>query len=371
MQATLSDVTEAIEAFAPLDLAEPWDRPGLQVGDPGAAVRTIVVALDPSFRAVSEATRRGADLLVTHHPLFLNPLERLDLTTPSGRVVAESVRSGLGLYAAHTNLDRADGGVNDALANRLGLVDQRPFSPGEPQVKLVVTVPEGQESPVCDAIASACGGRLGETVSCTFAFLSTGSFASVDETHSAAGRPGAGERVEQARLEALVPRSRCDRVRRAVIAAHPGDEPAIEVYSLEGRSKLGALGRMGRLAQPRVFGEWAREAARRLGAEGARLVGDPGIHVETVAVCGGSGAALWREASRAGAQVLVTGDVRYHIALEAAADGVALLDVGHAPSEKVAPEVIQEVLSVWAEETGTELEVETFWEPDPFTLVPP
>jgi dinuclear metal center YbgI/SA1388 family protein len=320
---------------------------------------------------VSEATRRGADLLVTHHPLFLNPLERLDLTTPSGRVVAESVRSGLGLYAAHTNLDRADGGVNDALATRLGLVDQQPFAPGEQQVKLVVTVPVGQESPVRDAIASACDGRLGDTLSRPFTFRVTGTVAPVDEAGSAAGRPGAGECVEQTRLEALVPRSRCDRVRRAVIGAHPWDEPAIEVYPLEGRSELGALGRMGRLAQPRVLGEWARDAARRLGAEGARLVGDLDAHVETVAVCGGSGAALWREAARAGAKVLVTGDVRYHTALEAAAGGMALLDVGHAPSEKVAPEVIQKVLNVWAKETGTELEVETFWEPDPFTLLQP
>ncbi|NTU59580.1 MAG: Nif3-like dinuclear metal center hexameric protein, partial [Deltaproteobacteria bacterium] len=141
MGVTLLEVTKALEAFAPLGLAEPWDRPGLQAGDPEARVEAVVVALDPSAAAVARAAERGAQLVVTHHPLLLSPLSRLDCSEPVGKLLADCLRRGIALYAAHTNLDRADGGVNDALAGKLGLREVRPLCEGEDQVKLVVTVP--------------------------------------------------------------------------------------------------------------------------------------------------------------------------------------------------------------------------------------
>ena len=280
MGVTLSDVAGAIEAFSPVGLAEPWDRPGLQVGDPRAPVRTVFVALDPSPRAVSEAVRQRAQLLATHHPLFLHPLDRVDLSSPAGRVVSELLLSGVGLYSAHTNLDRAEGGVNDALARRLGLEEVRAFGQGEPQVKVVVGVSD---------------------------------------------------------------------------LANP--------------SPRRSAGRLGRLPKPRRAAEWAQDAARALGTDGARLSGPPETWLQDVAVCGGSGSSLWREAQREGAQGLVTGDVKYHTALEAAIEGFCLLDLGHATSERVAVEVMAAVFRRWAERAGTELDVRTFWEPDVFLPV--
>ncbi|MHB8765276.1 MAG: Nif3-like dinuclear metal center hexameric protein, partial [Deferrisomatales bacterium] len=259
-------VAAALEAVAPLELAETWDRPGLQVGDPSATVERALVALDPSLAAAREASLRGFQLLVTHHPLFLKPLHRLDASTAQGRVAFELVRAGVGLYSAHTNLDRAEGGVNDALARRLGLGDLRPLGPGVPQ---------------------------------------------------------AG----------------------------------------------GALGRVGRLAAPAALGPWCRGAARCLGSRAPRLVGDPEAIIEHVAVCGGSGASLWPLALQAGAQLLVTGDIRYHEALEAREAGLALLDVGHGPSEQVAVEVLAQALSGWRAPGGRRLQVEILRQPEPFETV--
>ncbi len=266
MRPTVSEAARAIEALAPLSLAESWDRPGLQLGDPQAHLSTVVVALDPSPAAVTLALARGAELLVTHHPLFLEPLHRLDLSTPQGRKIRDLLCGGVAVYAAHTNLDRARGGVNDRLAARLGL-----------------------------------------------------------------------EEVED-------------------LGAEPDGRPA--------------LGRVGRLAAPRRLGEFAREAARALGAPTARVVGDPDRRVERVAVCGGSGASLWPAARAAGAQVLVTGDVRHHAALDAREAGMALVDVGHATGERVAVEILAGVVRDWGEAAKRGVRVEVLEVQEPWSPVP-
>ncbi len=369
MAPTLADVARALEELAPPGLAEPWDHPGLQVGDPRSRVEAVVVALDPSPGALAEALRRNAQLLVTHHPLLLDPLRRLDLSAPLPRLVADFLRADVGVYAAHTNLDKAEGGVNDALAERLGLQEVRSLGPGEPLCKLVVTVPVGYEEPVRRALAAAGAGRIGRYEGCSFGCRGEGVFVPRDGANPFLGTVGAEERVAETRLEAVARRSAAWRVAAAVRRAHPYEEPALDVYALEGRSAEGGLGRLGALPLPRRLGQWAGEVAGRLGATGARLVGEPQALVERVAVCGGSGASLWPEALAAGAQVLVTGDVKYHAALEARQAGLALLDVGHGPSERVAVDVIAARLTSWAECAGEELRVFPLWEPDLFAAV--
>jgi len=369
MAPTLAEVAGALEELAPRGLAEPWDRPGLQVGDPRSRVRAVVVALDPSPGALAEALRRSAQLLVTHHPLLLDPLPRLDLSTPLPRLVADFLRAEVGVYAAHTNLDRAEGGVNDALAERLGLRGVRSLGPGEPLCKLVVTVPVGYEEPVRRALAGAGAGRIGRYEGCTFGSRGEGVFVPREGARPFLGAVGQEERVAETRLEAVVRRSLAGRAAAEVRSAHPYEEPALDLYALEGLSAEGGLGRWGTLSAPRRLGEWAGEVAAQLGATGARLVGDPQRLVERVAVCGGSGSSLWPQAWSAGAQVLVTGDVKYHTALEARQAGLALLDVGHGPSERLAVDVLAGRLTAWAAREGEALQVYPLWEPDPFVTV--
>lgn len=154
---SLADTLHALEQFAPPLLAESWDRSGLQVGDPQALVRRVLIALDPSAETIAEASRRKADLIVTHHPLFLKSPESFDLSRPANRVAASLIREGIALYTAHTNYDRAEGGVNDLLARKLGLEDVRPLGKGEGLRKVVVTVPAGHENAVRSAMAEAGG----------------------------------------------------------------------------------------------------------------------------------------------------------------------------------------------------------------------
>ena len=262
----MARIAAAIEAVAPLALAESWDRPGLQVGSLDAPVARVLIALDPIPSVVEEAVRKGADLIITHHPLFLRAPSRLDWTTPVGRIVRLLAREGLSLYSAHTNLDRAPGGVSDWLAGRLGLEEVEPLQP-------------------------------------------------------APGWEGAG------------------------------------------------TGRMGTISRPEPLGEWARRAAQILGSECARLTGDPDRIVSRVAVCGGSGTSLWHEALAAGADVLVTGDLKHHTALDASAAGMAVLDLGHAPTEQGALEVMGRIVRALARAEGERLAVETWTPGEPWKPV--
>lgn len=361
----------ALEALAPPSLAEPWDRAGLQVGDPAAPVDAVLVALDPSPAAVAQAALAGAQLLVTHHPMFLDPLPQIDLSTSQGRLLTRCLGEGVAVYCAHTNLDRATGGVNDWLAQRLGLREIGPLGRGEPQVKLVVTVPAGYEAGILRALAGAGAGRIGRYRGCSFRSRGVGAFEPLEGAKPFRGRAGQGEEVEEVRVETVVDRSRVRAVRAALAQAHPYETAALDLYPLEGESAAGSLGRVGALEERRTLSDFATWVGRVLDAPGVRFVGDPMAPIDRIAVCGGSGASLWREARAAGAQLLVTGDVRYHQAVDARQAGFCLLDAGHAATEGVALECLATALRDWSVETGSELRVEMFREPDPFHWVAP
>ena len=368
MNVSLRQIAEAIEAFAAPGLAEPWDRSGLQVGDPEQTVHSVLVALDPSPAAVAEAERRGAELLLTHHPLLLKPLDRVDLSSPRGAVVARLLRAGIGLYAAHTNLDRAEGGVNDALARSLGLDQVGPLGAGELLVKLVLTVPVGYEPQVRQALFRAGAGRIGNYRDCSFGVRGEGTFQPHQGATPFLGEVGRPERVDETRLEVVAARAQLAAVVAAARQAHPYETPAIDTFPLEDRADSGTPGRIGVLAREWPLGKWASAVGRCLQAPGVRWVGDPETRVRRVAVCGGSGAELWGAAQQRGADVLVTGDVKYHAALDMAAAGFAVVDVGHGPSESVALQVLASRVASWAEGRGGP-EVTVFREPDPFRWV--
>lgn len=366
MGVPLSAVMRVLEALAPLGLAESWDRPGLQLGDPADLVEAVLVALDPSPEAVTQAILARAQLLVTHHPLLLDPLSRIDLSTPLGRLIARCLANGVAIYCAHTNLDRAGGGVNDRLGEQLQLRDLGPFLPGESQIKLTVTVPAGYEPAVLRALSSSGAGRIGRYGGCSFGCRGRGVFEPLEGAKPFVGRIGGRKVVEETRIETVVARSRIAEVRAAVLAAHPYEEAALDLYPLEGAASAGGLGRMGTLAQPSTLAAFAIEVGRLLDAPGVRFVGDPATRIERVAVCGGSAASLWQDAQRAGADALVTGDVKHHAARDAEAAGFSLVDAGHAATEAVALDCLSTALARWAPGPGQGLRVAAFREPDPF-----
>jgi dinuclear metal center YbgI/SA1388 family protein len=358
----VGDVARIIERAAPLALALPDDNPGLQAGRADAGVGGVLVALDPTPAAVRRAVRAKADLLVTHHPLFMDPLRRIDTGTATGAAAAAAIGAGISVYAAHTNLDAAPEGLAVAVAGRLGVEELRFLHPvnGPARVKVVVFAPAAAVGGLHAAMAAAGAGVIGRYDSCAFFGHGEGFFRPLAGARPAVGARGRLERVPEERLEMVAEAGALPAVLAAVRRAHPYEEPAVDCYPLL-PTPLGGFGCVGRVPSASL-GDFARRAARALGAE-ARLSGARVPRVRTVAVCPGSGGRLVPLAAAAGADAFVTGEVRYHNMREAEHHGIAIVELGHDRTEMPAVDLLARLIRGGLAAAGASIPVAIYKEP--------
>jgi len=318
---------------APAALAEEWDNPGLQVGSLGDKVDRVLVALTPLPEVFEEAEEIGANFLLFHHPLIFQSLKSVGTGSYPGDLIARAVKGDLIVYAAHTNYDAAPGGVSVALAKSLGLKDpSRVVVPKGALRKLVVFIPEDDADEISAAMTRA--GVIGEYTHCTLRTPGTGAFFGGEGTDPYTGEKDRLERMPEIRLENVVPAHAISRAVAAVRAAHPYEEPALDVYPIDGYPEGCGYGRVGRLPGPLAPEELCDHVSESLGSP-AQLVANPNParKVERVAVLGGSGGSFVREAALCGVEAYVTGDLDYHNALLAESLGLVAIDAGHAPTE--------------------------------------
>jgi dinuclear metal center YbgI/SA1388 family protein len=330
----VTDIAGIINKIAPPALAEAWDNPGLQVGDPAGEVSRIMVALDPTPTSVSAALAASCQLLITHHPLIFKPLKSISTGTPLGATIHRAISGGLSIISLHTNYDIASGGLNDLLADKIGLVSAIPLKVTTTceLIKLVLFVPVGHLEQVRSALFPFTAAQ-GNYRDCSFAAGGIGTFTPSEGAHPFIGEVGGLSEVPEERLEILLLRTQISHALKALRGVHPYEEPAFDLYPLLNEGEKLGLGRIGRLSAPIPLGEYAAQLRSILIAPSLRYVGDPATSISKVALCSGSGASLLREAARAGADVLVTGDVKYHEARDAEDLGIALIDAGHFPTE--------------------------------------
>lgn len=335
----MKDVTDLLHGWYPPATAESWDAVGLVYGDPAQQVKKVLFAVDPTPEVAQEAADWKADLLVVHHPLFLKGVHGFAATTPKGRTLHTLARADCALLTAHTNADRAVGGVSEALALALGLTDLEPIiaAPGESTDKLTVYVPEDAAAPVRAAIAEAGAGRIGDYDFASYTSApGTGRFRPLKGASPMIGTVGEMAVVEEVRIEVVLARSLRSAVVEAMLAAHPYEEPAYDVAELAdaGLSPVGT-GRIGTLA-PTTLGEFASTVAEALPAteHGVRVAGDPARVVRRVAVCGGAGDFLLDQVAGLDVDAYVTSDLRHHPAAEfLEKGGPGLVDVAHWAAE--------------------------------------
>ena len=317
---TLADAVAALERRYPPATAESWDAVGLVTGEPAQPVRKVLFAVDPTAAVVEEAIVWGADLLVTHHPLLLRAVHSVAATSFKGALLHRLIRAGVALHVAHTNADAAAGGVAEALADAVGLVDLGPLvaAPAEPHDKLVVFVPVPDTERVIDALAAAGAGRIGEYSRVAWSTTGVGRFTPSEVAAPAIGSAGVREQVAEDRVEMVVPR----RLRAAVVAAlrsaHPYEEVAFDLVQIAAQGAATGIGRVGRLPEPMTLRAFGTQVAASLQAteQGVRLAGDLDAQVSRVAVVGGSGDSLFDAVRAAGVDAYVTADLRHHPASE-------------------------------------------------------
>lgn len=368
----VADIIEIMADMAPPHLAEDWDNSGLQFGSPGREVKNIFVALEPSLEAVHAAVSAGADMLIVHHPLIFRPLSVIDTDSPTGAVIETAARNGLAVFAAHTNLDSAKGGVNDVLCEKIGLADFSVLCPasGPQQYKVVVFVPEDHAANFIDAVCQSPAGRIGTYSCCTFRSPGTGSFMPGTGSDPYDGVIGELSEVSEVRMETVVEKSDLNAVIAHLKAHHPYETMAYDVYPLVPESDGQGLGRIGRIRPAQTLGELARDLKNRLELPWVRFSGPADLVVESAAVCSGSGGGLLGAFFASPAQVLITGDLRYHDAVDAVQRGRGLIDIGHFASEHIVVDVICARLREAVRAAGGSVAVCAFdREADPFVHV--
>jgi len=333
------------EAF-PLYLAEDWDNSGLQIGAGDKVVNRLLIALDLDEYTLQQALANRADMIVTHHPFFFRAIKNINYALPQGRMIRQLVAADISLYAAHTNLDAAEQGLNQVLAERLGLMDIKPLYPAylESLYKLVVFVPVTHGEAVREAISAAGGGFIGRYSDCSFRIRGTGTFRPGQGTKPFIGQTGALEEVEEFRLETIIYERDISRVLAAMEKAHPYEEVAYDLYRLENQGKVFSPGRKGHLMQKTKLGDYVEQVKACLGIGSLRIVGSLDHNIMNVAVISGSGASLMSHALRQNVDLLVTGDLKYHEAKDAEASGLAIIDAGHQGTEAIVVPLLYDYL---------------------------
>ncbi|MGI6092459.1 MAG: Nif3-like dinuclear metal center hexameric protein [Veillonellaceae bacterium] len=352
-------IINELEKLAPRDLAEDWDNVGLLVGSPDQDISKILIALDVTDNVVDQAITNNSDMIVTHHPLIFKGIKNIRTDLPHGKLLAKLIKNDIAVYTAHTNLDIAAGGINDILASKLNLTNVQSLSPGhsEKLLKLAVFVPDTHAEAVRAAICDAGAGHVGNYSHCTFQTDGTGTFMPLEGTNPFLGSQGELEQVREVRLETVMSEKICNKVIKAMLKAHPYEEVAYDLYQLANtRPQLG-LGRIGSLSAPKSLAEFVDEVKQALGINLVNVAGPENKSIWKVAVCGGSGASLIHSAAFAGADVLVTGDVKYHEAQEAVAAGIVIVDAGHFATEVVIVDYLSNYLGAQArnEKWGIEI----------------
>ncbi len=335
MSVALQEIIDRLDAHWPFSWAVAGDRVGLMVGHPQSPVEVVLVALEVSAPVVAAAQGMGAHLLLTHHPLLYQPLTTVQEDRPQGELLAALIRGGIAVVACHTNLDIAPEGVNDYLARLLDLADTEVLAETgrDAWCKLAVFVPVGYEDRVRQALADDRVGVIGRYAHCTFAARGQGTYLPLEGARPFTGQVAALGRAPESRLEVLVPASRVGAAVSRLLAVHPYEEPAYDVYPVQNPGTPLGLGRLGKWPRPRPFEEVVSRVKEVFGVPYVKIWGHPPQEVGCLALCSGSGGDLMAAARERGAQVYLTGEVRHHQATPGGADGFAVLEVGHFASE--------------------------------------
>jgi len=340
----LREITRVLEHLAPLSLQESYDNAGLQVGDRDMEVNGMLITLDVTEEVLDEAAGLGFNLVISHHPVIFEGLKSITGRNAAERVVKKAIKQEIAIYSGHTNFDIAPGGVNSAMANRLGLLNQKILDPISGQLKkLVVFVPDEHLEKVRSAIFEAGAGHIGAYDSCSFNLEGKGTFRGSDKTNPFVGEKGELHQEPETRLETILPGYLLGRVVKAMIGAHPYEEVAYDIYPLENLFEGAGNGMVGELEEPMDEQSFMSFVKNRFGVGVIRhsvLLGKP---VKKVAICGGAGSFLLRKARSSGADVFVTGDFKYHQFFDA--DGeIVVMDIGHFESEQFTRELFYDLL---------------------------
>ncbi|MFO7878800.1 MAG: Nif3-like dinuclear metal center hexameric protein [Bacteroidales bacterium] len=340
----IKDITDALETFAPLQYQESYDNAGLIVGNSNAEIESVLLSLDVTEEVIEEAVQLGAGLIVAHHPIIFKGLKKLTGRNYVERSVIRAIKSDVAIYAAHTNMDAVANGVNRILADKIGLENIAVMNPRRGLLKKIhVFVPSEHADAVREAAFTAGAGQIGEYDNCSYNTEGKGSFRAGEGSNPYVGRKGETHFEEEIRIEMVFPDHMQAAVLNAVLKAHPYEEVAYDIYTLDNAWNQVGIGLVGELKNPWNPMDFMTSLKKILGQAHLRYTRPVGNEIRRVAVCGGSGSFAIQQAKAAGADLILTADVKYHEFFDAD-DQIMIVDAGHYETEQFTKELFSDVI---------------------------
>ena len=333
-----------MEAWAPLAWQESYDNAGLLLGDSSAEVKGVLISLDCTEDVVDEAIKKGCNLIISHHPIIFSGLKRITGANYVERTVIKAIQHHIALYASHTNLDHAPKGVSYHLASKLGITGQVMKPMRDALKALRYYVPASHEVSVREALHAAGAGNIGEYTSCSFSQEGLGRFQPSDEANPHTGSAGILSEVPEVKVEMIFPSHLSSAILSALKMTHPYEEVAYSIHSLDNSWQEVGSGYVGTLENPLSPEEFIAFAKNRLGLHALKHTALPLGPISKVAVCGGAGSFLIKEAVKQGCDAYITADIKYHEFFDAE-NQCLLIDVGHYESEVMIIDAIHDYLS--------------------------
>ncbi|MEA1786682.1 Nif3-like dinuclear metal center hexameric protein [Arenibacter sp. GZD96] len=341
----VNELTAILEELAPLAYAEDFDNVGLLVGHPDMEVTGVLVTLDTLEAVVDEAIERKCNLIISFHPIIFGGLKKLNGHNYVERTVLKAIKHDIAIYSMHTALDNCPWGVNAKISEILALTDTRILIPKTGTIKkLIVHVPQESEESVQTALFTAGGGTIGNYSHCSFGVTGLGSFKPNAHANPVKGHRGEVHVAKETQLHITFPSDRESHIMQALFNSHPYEEVAYEITTLDNTNQNIGMGMIGRLQQPMeeaVFLDFLKERMKASVIRHSALLGKK---IQTVAVLGGSGAFAIANAKKAGADIFVTADVKYHQFFEAEGKMI-IADLGHYETEQFTKNLIVDYLT--------------------------
>ncbi len=341
---TIKDITNYLETIAPLSLQESYDNCGLIVGDSNMEVKGITICLDSTEEVIMDAVKNGCNLIIAHHPIIFSGLKKLNGKNYIERTVISAIKNDVAIYAAHTNMDNIIDGVNRIIADKIGLVNLQILSPKVGLLrKLVVFCPVDQASKVREALFSAGAGNIGNYDQCSFNLEGNGSFRPGELSNPFEGVKGQTSFVHEVRIEVIYELFNERKILAAMKSAHPYEEVAHDIYSLNNQYQSIGSGIVGELLEPMEEIPFLMHVKNVMKAGIVKHTAALGKKVKRVAICGGSGSFLLNDAIASDSQVFISADYKYHQFFDAEGK-IVIADIGHFESEQYTMDLFKSLI---------------------------
>lgn len=341
----LHELISELETFAPLAYQESYDNCGLLTGHRDMEISGAILSLDCVEAVVEEAIAKNCNLIIAHHPVIFGGLKKLNGTNYVERTIIKAIQNNIAIYACHTNLDHVKLGVNKKIADKLGLINQQILSPKRSLLKKLVTfVPASHLETLRTALFNAGAGSIGNYDQCSFMLEGTGSFRGNEQSNPVLGEKGKLSLEKETRLELIFEGVRQSAVLSALRQSHPYEEIAYDVYQLENNYQEVGSGMTGDLKEPMPEMEFLSVLKQVFNVKFIKHTALRNNPIKKVALCGGSGSFLLKNAINSKSDIYISSDFKYHEFFDAEGK-VVVADIGHFETEQFTPEIFYEIIS--------------------------